>query len=346
MTTTIDDALEILAHTGAEYGDRGLSNHGPMAAEALFALDRSDAAIPWVKDYKLRLGEGPEAHDPIPRGEWREYLGAANRVADWVEFFDRELAEATWEDVVRTWVPVLAPALMAAATHGLIRTSHAVRSLSHSQSPYRIHELAEGLGYWAARYRLLPGSPPRRDQGYDPLTALRHVERVHASDFDGTGSISQQILGLDDQPKFAEAIGLVDTSGDLSTFVSQLTETFAGLYLANQGGAIAFVHTVTAPSLLRVLAPYLSDTDTRAVARYAWQACAGIYSWYSVTPPLTASAENLLPTGDRDDLIDRAIAVGGAHTIKFTEACLREYDFNPKPIYLAAAWDATVRVVN
>ena len=43
-------------------------------------------------------------------------------------------------------------------------------------------------------------------------------------------------------------------------------------------------------------------------------------------------------------MIDRAISVGGPHTIKFTEACLREYDFNPKPVYLAAAWDATARV--
>ncbi len=343
MTATIDDALEILASTGPEYGDRGLANHGPMAAEALFALERPDAAIPWVESYKTRLGDHPEARDAISPGQWREALGIASRVADWVAFFDRELAEASWEDVVGTWVPILAPALLAAATHGLIRTSHAVRSLSHSQTPYRIHELAEGLAYWAANYRLLPGRPSGRDQGYDPLSALEHVERIHGSDFDPSGSISQQIRGLDDQPEFAGAIELVDTSGDLSTFVSQLTETFAGLYLVNQRGTVAFVHTVTAPSLLRVLAPYLSDTDTRAVARYAWQACAGIYAWYSSATPL-ARDEFPLPKDDRDDLIDRAIAVGGPHTIKFTEACLREYVFNPKPVYLAAAWDATDRV--
>ena len=344
MVATIDDALEILASTGPEYGDTGLANHGLMAAEALFALERPDAAIPWVEGYKSRLGAHPEAQDPITSGEWREALGDSRRVADWMVFFDRELAEASWEDVVGTWVPILAPALMAAATHGLIRTSHAVRSLSHSQTPYRIHELAEGLGYWAANYRLLPGRPSGRNQGFDPLTALERVERIHGSDFDASGSIDQQIRGLDDSPRFAGAIKLVDTSGDLSAFVSQLTETFAGLYLVNQRGVVAFVHTVTAPSLLRVLAPYLSDTDARAVARYAWQACAGIYAWYSAAPPPLASDEFPLPRDDRDALIDRAIAVGGPHTIKFTEACLREYDFNPKPVYLAAAWDATERV--
>ena len=346
MTATIDDALEILASTGPEYGDRGLANHGPMAAEALFALERPDAAIPWVESYKARLSDHPEARSVISPQEWREALGDTSRVADWVKFFDYELAQASWEDVVGTWVPRLAPALMAAATHGLIRTSHAVRSLSHFQTPYRIHELAEGLGYWAARYRLLPGRPSGRDQGFNPLTALEHVERIHGSDFDASGSISQQIRGLDDNPRFAGAIELVDTSGDLPTFISQLTESFAGLYLVNQRGVTAFVHTVTAPSLLRVLAPYLSDTDARAVARYAWQGCAGIYAWYSAAPPPLAGDEFPLPSDDRDDLIDRAIALGGPHTIKFTEACLREYDFNPKPVYLAAAWDATERVAN
>ena len=344
MAATIDDALEILASTGPEYGDSGFANHGPMAAEALFALERPDAAIPWVESYKTRLRDHPEAHNPIFQGEWREALGDASRGADWVEFFDHKLAEASWEDVIGMWVPILAPALMAAATHGLIRTSHAVRSLSHSQTKYRIHELAEGLAYWATHYQLLPGRPSGRDQGFDPLTALEHVERIHGPDFDASGSITQQIRGLDDQPEFAGAIELVDTSGDLPTFISRLTESFAGLYLVNQRGVIAFVHTVTAPSLLRVLAPYLSDTDARAVARYAWQGCAGIYAWYSVAPPPLASDEFPLPRGDRDALIDQAIAVGGPHTIKFTEACLREYDFNPKPVYLAAAWDATARV--
>jgi hypothetical protein len=32
------------------------------------------------------------------------------------------------------------------------------------------------------------------------------------------------------------------------------------------------------------------------------------------------------------------------HTIKFTEACLREYALNPKPVYLVAARDIAERV--
>ena len=47
---------------------------------------------------------------------------------------------------------------------------------------------------------------------------------------------------------------------------------------------------------------------------------------------------------DEAELIDRAVAAGGAHSIKFTEACLREYSLNPNPVYLLAAQDAAERV--
>lgn len=30
-----------------------------------------------------------------------------SRVGDWVAFFDRQLAEASWQDVVQQWVPQL-----------------------------------------------------------------------------------------------------------------------------------------------------------------------------------------------------------------------------------------------
>ena len=39
QSEVLDDALEVLCDTGPEFGP-GLSNHGPMAAEALYTLGR------------------------------------------------------------------------------------------------------------------------------------------------------------------------------------------------------------------------------------------------------------------------------------------------------------------
>ena len=341
MVDIIDEALDILHHTGPEYS--GGSNHGPMAAEALLAMGRPEAVLPWVERYKRRLTDHPTPAMPITRAQWHEALGDVKRLADWIAFFDRELADAPWPDVVQHWVPVFAPGLMAAATHGLIRTSHAVRRLACSETPQRRHELAEGLGYWAARYQGLPGRLADEDAGCSPPEALPQVRRVHGAGFTASGSIREAITGLDTEPSFPPVINLVSTRGDLARFLSALTELFAGVYLAQTNGVIAFVHAVTAPSALRLLLPYLAEADARLAARYAWQACAALYAWYATTsePFVTRHDQH---TESPDTLIDRAITAEGAHTIKFTEACLREYVINPQPVYLLAAHDAAERV--
>ncbi|MDH3605355.1 MAG: questin oxidase family protein [Candidatus Tectomicrobia bacterium] len=342
MAATLDEVLDMLHRTGPDLVG-GNSNHAPMVAEALFVLGRPDSVMPWIESYKSRFQDPPQSRSLIPREGWQGSLGDSSCIADWVTFFDCELVAAPWREVLKEWVPRLGPGLMAAATHGLIRTAHAVRSLATDETPQRLHELAEGLGYWAARYQVLPGSPAGRQSGYSPGEAIQYVERVHGPDFEARGAIVQQVKGLDEQPEFVKAVALVDTAGDLSGFISELTETFAGIYLANPKGVVAFVHTVTAPSALRLLAPYLTDADARLAARYAWQACAAIYAWYSTTPPPSPSGLTP-PTENSKALIDRAVAAGGAHTIKFTEVCLREYALNPKAVYLVAARDAAERV--
>jgi Questin oxidase-like len=342
MATTIDEALDIIHRTGPDLVG-GNSNHGPMVAETLLTLGRPGSVMPWLEGYKNRFQDRPQPDTPISPGSWHEALGDRGRSADWVAFFDRELTEKPWHSVLQAWVPHLAPGLMAAATHGLIRTGHAVRSLATGETPQRLHELAEGLGYWAGRYQEMPGRPSGSQIGHSPRAAIQFVRRVHSGDFDPRGAIVQQLKGLEEHPEFATAIDLVDTTSDLSRYISEITETFAGVYLANPTGLIAFVHAVTAPSALRLLAPYLTDADARLAARYAWQACAGIYAWYSTTPSPSASGF-MPPSESPETLIDHAVAAGGAHTIKFTEACLREYALNPQPVYLVAARDAAERV--
>ena len=342
MSITVDEMLDALSFASAEMVN-GNANHGPMAAEALFALGREDAVVPWIDGYRGRLMYRPTPSLAIPREEWRQYLGVRERLGDWVQFFANELEEAAWQDVVRQWVPRLAPAVMAAATHGLIRTAHAARSLSEGESPQRKDELAQGLGYWAARYYTLPGDPSTTDAGLTPRSALDRVDLLHDLSFDGTGLVTEQIKGMEEHPEFAPVINLVDTGNDLSRFISHLTENFAAIYLASPKNLIAYVHTVTGPSALRMLTPYLDEDDARQAARYAWQACAAVYAWYSGAPAQDASSL-LAPEEDHDELIDRAVAAGGAHSIKFTEACLREYALNPNPVYLVAARDAAERV--
>ncbi len=334
MSAALDEALEALKETGPEFGP-GLSNHGPMASEALVRLGRDDAILPWVERYRRRLQERPRPRDRIDEATWREALGNAARVADWVAFFERQLKERPWHEVLAQWAPRLAPGVMAGATHGLIRTGHAARALEEAETPLRLHELAEGLGYWAARYQELPGHPSPKPAPRLPGRAVLLVERVNPPGTQFRGLIFEAVRGLDERPSFANVIDLVQPGRRVERFLSDLTEVFARVTLANPRTPIAFVHSVTAPAALRLLVRHLRAKDAALAARYAWQACAALYAWYAEAPPPDAVLEE--PNATWDDLIARAVATGDEHAIKFVEACLREHDLNPSPAYLAAA---------
>ena len=337
----IDAVLERFEAKRPEFGP-GLSNHGPMAAEALIALGRGDVIEPWAEWYASRLDDPPESRNPIAPDAWREALGAVRRAGDWIAFFERELVAAPWAATLDLWVARLAPGLMAGATHGILRTAHAVRSLDRGETPMRLRELAHGLAYWAARYQELPSSPARATATRVPQ-ALARVERLDPDVLRGR-MIFDAVRALD-PASFGPAIAYADVSVDAGAFVGDLTRTFVRQYMANAShAAIAFVHTVTAPSALRTLAPHLSRPTTQLAMRYAWQACASIYATFgrteaaAVAEPDAASA--LVPS----DLTDRAVAARDEHAIKFTEACLKEHALTGDAAFLLAAADAVKRL--
>ncbi len=342
MTDAYDGVLEQFAKKGPEFGP-GLSNHGPMASDALVAMGRSDAIEPWAEWYsKARaLRDRPESRNPIASADWRGALGDIGRAGDWSAFFQREVELRPWTETLEIWTARLAPGIMAGATHGILRATHAVRGLGRGETPQRLAELADGLAYWAARYQELPTAASTRG-GLPAAAALKHVPMVeHASRgrfliFDAVRAVPAE--------EFAPAINYVDVSVEVDAFVQDVTRTFVRLYLANSDTAsIAFVHTVTAPSVLRFLAPHLAAATTRDLMRYAWQACAAIYSAYGRADgatPAVVEHEDF----DSEDLIDRAVAARDEHAIKFTEACLREYRISGDAAFIAAAEDVVVRL--
>jgi hypothetical protein len=332
-----EEALSRLARTGPEFGG-GLANHGPMAAEALVELGRPDAVMPWVEKYVSRLGPYPESRNRVSRDRWRAALGDFARVGDWVALFTREIDERGWRPAIREWVPRLAPGLAAGATHGLIRTGHAARGLAARESPARRRELAEGLGYWAARFQALPGTAGSSAERLTPSRAINRVELLPASRRT-RGLITESLRRLDEFPPFATVVSLVDASGDPSRFVADLTETMVRVYLANAGpgSIITLIHAVTGPSAVRLLLPYVDPAASLDLLRYAWQAAAAIYAVSAQRPGATTVGAAV---GDRDSLVDRSVDSGDEHAIKFTEACLREHAVNPNPIYLQAATHA------
>ncbi|HEY2107289.1 MAG TPA: questin oxidase family protein [Candidatus Binataceae bacterium] len=334
--STMDAALEMVLKAGPDLSN-GFTSHASMGAEAMCAMGRADAVLAWVENYRHMFTDRPRPSQKIDPLRWRDALGAANRFADWVVFFREELKAQPWPDVIRRWGALLSPGLVGAATHGIIRAGHAVRALSQQKTPNRLAELAEGLAYWAATYEELPEKRTPVAIGL-PSRAINAVPVLQVPRRGHFHTIVDALVQLDDFPPFAEAISLVETSGSAAAFISDLTDTFARVYLTNAHDiitTIAFIHSVDAPAALRHISACLDTGGVREGLSFAWQASASLYSIYGVKPPQPESAAPV--TSDAEELFQSAIDAGDEHAIKFTEVCLREHSMNPEPSYLEAA---------
>jgi hypothetical protein len=171
-----------------------------------------------------------------------------------------------------------------------------------------------------------------------PGLAIARVPIVPPDQRRFTGTITSSLDALDAFPPFAAVIGLAKLDGDPAEAISDLTETFARVFLANTSDtltAIVFVHSVTSAAALRSLLPQLRPETTQIALRYAWQAACGLYAAFGQRPSPERPEE--LPGEPAAALVEMAIANGDEHAIKFTEACLREHGLRPRVAYLAAA---------
>lgn len=333
---SMDEALEILSAYGPDL-QSGMTSHAPMAVEALCAMGRPEAAIPWLERYRRGMLPRPAARERITQEGWRGSLMHFERSAGWSAFFAEELQRDSWRIVLDRWVERLAPGISAAAAHGVIRVGHAVRSLAESESPLRVQELADGLGYWAANYQELPTSAAVGNGHLRPAAAIAHVAVMPPERRVFLGSIVSSLVALNDFPEFAPAIELIDVGGDAMTLVHDLGEVFARVYLANAHDfltSIVFVHAVTGVAAFGNMVPYLSEATARSAARFAWQAACGLYATFGRQPLPTQEIEP--PSQAGDTLIDMAVAHGDEHVIKFTEACLALYTEHPSAVFPAA----------
>ncbi|MEV7569397.1 questin oxidase family protein [Streptomyces tanashiensis] len=311
-TGILDEALERLHASGPERNG-WLSNHAPMAVEALVRNGRAPAVHRWLDHYAPKLEELPPAHLPVTADTWREALGDPARITDWTRFFSRELADHPWREVLAAWWPRLLPGIAGGATHPVIRTGHAVRTLlapgAEETAPRRA-ELAHALGYWAARHQPLPPLAPLA-AAPTAAAALDAVPPVPEQD----GGIQTRLAQLTAFPVWGGATD-PDTAKELLVeLVTAATHRYAS---HGHGEPVMLVHAATAPNaVLRALPALPRELWAPSVAA-AWAAAAAVTAAY--TPREAAPYERTGLTAE--EVFERAAAHGDDHTIKFTDTAL------------------------
>ncbi len=301
-----DEALGRLIGFGPEYGG-GLASHAPMVIDALFVLDRADAIHPWLDVYLRDL-------EPMPTPVGRRRLGELATVADWQQHYRQRLDDEPWAVVATDALGQLAPGLSGAATHGWLRTAHAVHGLQGGASASRITELSAALGYWAACHRVIAGDPTPLGP-FDLVAAASALPALPPPP--GTFFISDAVANLDHEPAFAGAVAAAAAPLSIASVVAVAAR------LALRGAStmpIAYVHAVTATCALATVAPLLEPAAVPGVAALGWQAAAALASAYPASGPLPLGESGAAV--DLAALADRAIESGDEHAIKVVAAAV------------------------
>lgn len=341
MSDAMDEVLERLRGTGVEARGTVMPNHAPMAAEALCALGRGDAAVRWAERAREQLLPLPPLRQTIRPDHWADALGQPGRLGDWVALFRSFLAEMDPFAVVALWVPRLMPGLFAGGGHGVVRVGHAVRSTEHRVTAPRLEELATALAYWASEYRTLPGAP-RLDGTRDFASAALYVPRV-LSPATRTGAPRELMLHAAGSAEFTPAVEAATASADPTEALLDLGRFGARLYLDHASTQpLVFLHAVTLPASLALVLPHLPEKQRRAAVGFAWQVSAAwIATFDDHNPPMPPSADPVPSVGR---LIERAVSTGDAHVFKLTEACTRLHRLTGDRAFLDAAHDYCGRV--
>jgi hypothetical protein len=325
MSGVYDNALLRFHRTGPEF-DGWLSNHGPMAVDALVRMDRAEVVDGWVDKYVRRLEELPSGRWSIEVEEWPDLLGDASRLGDWLVFFERQLAGAPWREVLSTWWPRLMPGAIASATHGLIRTGHAVRALMEETTEPRVAELGQALGYWASRWAPLPAGHPRGR--LSPALALSGLPFITDH-----GDAASRVAAIFEEPRWVEAAERVAAPAgpqQVETALDQLVDVAVARYQQwAPSQPIMLVHMATAPRAARLCLPALPTQLWPLTYAAAWNVSAAIGSMYR--PAAAAELDPVSPPTSRDDVTAgdvaaQAAAHGDEHVIKFSEVAIESYE--------------------
>ncbi|GAA2600819.1 questin oxidase family protein [Streptomyces tubercidicus] len=315
---TLDEALLRLHTSGPEFAGY-LSNHGPMAVEAMIRNGQARTVHRWLDAYAHKLEDVPAPRTRITDANWQQALGDPGRVTDWTRYFTEQSAEHPWRELLAAWWPRLLPGIAGAATHPVIRVGHAVRSLLvEGENAARTAEFAHALGYWAARHLPLPTAvhPSGSATPAAALAALPRLADRPTSPLNGYAQLpdtpgwlrTTESLHIPEAPEAAR--------DGLAALVRAATLNYAD---HGHGHGILLVHAATAPNAVLRTLPALPRELWAGSYAVAWAAASALTTLYAADAPRSAPNADTVTS---EEVFARAVAHGNEHAIKFADTAL------------------------
>lgn len=348
VSMSLDEAYERLHRSGPER-DGWLTNHAPMAVEALARHGHEVEIEGWISWYSGKLRDMPEGVEAIDPERWAGALGDPRRIGDWMGYFRDRLGETGWRSVLAEWWPRLLPGAAAGATHGVIRVGHAVRTLTGDpaggvaadESEAAVAELGQALAYWAARWLPLPVTA-RPAGGLAAAAALAGMPRIPEQD----GGFQERVAQLEDLAGWPAAVAAARPAGGPDEAVERLREIVMAAVRRYRshgyGQPVMLVHAATAPNAVLRALPGLPRELWVDSAATAWLASAAVTSLYA--PAEAAPRDAVRAPGSAEEAFDTAARHRDEHVIKLTDTALDVYGWTEDPDALAAAGTAAALI--
>ena len=309
ITASYDDALHEFLATKGTFG-RGLSNHGPMASEALDHMGAPHWIGPFIKAYRPRLEA--RTKPPTRGGDWRLLLDEA--------------------------LPGLVASAAVQAGHGLLRVAHAIRGIERAEASgtvpaVRVDELRTALTRWRTAGSGLP-APEALSGGLAADDWAAELGRM-ATFEPLPGLLTGTLKIAADQPGYLEVVASLEPGEKPGDALDALAMLALGGYLANEDFLSRFtlLHGVTVSTMARVLVDHLDHgAQRRLEAAVAGFVAAAVVGFDRRSDAAAVPSPTVGP-----DLADRAGATLDDHTIKFTDACLSLAERTSSDLPLRAA---------
>jgi len=284
----------------------GLSNHLPMALQALQSMGASRSRLQAFNAHYRRHFDGP-----VP--------AVAPAFAALLARFDQALQQEGEVVVLRRELPGLLPGVAAAAFHGAIRTAHAL------QAGHR-RELAAGLAYWAWHSQPLQ-APAAASQLLAFDDWAQRLRQQAAGWRSSAPLISDRMADATQAPVYRALAGALAPTPDL---LQRLAGLALETYLLSRNFTV--LHMITGLRALRVLLPHAGELpDLQPLLQRVFTAAylaANIKPLAAPPPKGDASWARLCETATRSN---------DDHTIKLVHACREEAAVYGEARYLEAA---------
>lgn len=327
--------------------NNGLTNHLPMAVQALQSMQASDSQINRLYAHlspSLDVFVKPEDQQNLSEAQVKALTGKRSHYPALVHYFTQLLLNQTLEQqhiAISRWLAYLSPGLSAAAFHPMIRLAHAISNDSETSTQLKHYdsnsETANALAYWVYAYQELAW-PENNLQCSASITTAIHSLVDSSADLGwptqrlGKYLVTDDMLKVQQHRSFNDLV-LTPIFDQIS--LAEMQEAILNLYLATDDFTI--LHGVTASYATSVI---MDKYNTKLMLPYLWQGLVTAFLSKGINPlKIQETQQKLLNIKvlEIEEIKQRACHSLDSHTIKLAAVCLHMYKTTQNQSYLLAA---------